>query len=908
MFRSLFLCLILWGSVLDVFSQQTLPTLKTEDYKQWQSLAGYQLSDDGRWVAYQVRLVEGNDTLFLKSAVLDKQYQFALASNAIFTPDSKWAAFRIGFSEKTLEAMQEKKTPVEYKAKLLNLETGGEESFESIQQFAFSGDGRHLILEAYPPKDSKTKGRDLIVRNLQTGATRNIGNVAEWKLNKKGDLLAYTIDADKKRGNGVELFNLATNQVTTLASDTTAFLKLSWEKEGQALAFLQAIRDTGFTDPTHRVYAFKNLYLAPQKMVFDPSKQGVGSDSMRIKESYTPLWSRDLTTIFLGIEEWTPAPPKGKSGGEEGKIPGVEVWHWKDDPVIPVQRKTLNRDQDYAFLSAWNLESGRFVRFADEKAKDAVIAGNHKTVILEDKTPYQPQFRLEHADYYLADVQTGQRKSVMKNFVTDYFYGSSPDGKYLLYFKDGHWFTYDIVKGRHLNLTEKIEQPFWNTRYDGPRDEKPSFGMGGWMKGDTEVLLYDEFDTWAVKPDGTGARLLTDGRKDGLIYRFNRLDFEEDYIDPAQPLVFNVFGDKTKKSGFMVLNAKGKREDFFLQDKSVRGLRKAKDAAQYVFTAESYTESPNVYVGAGPFAQAKVVSNTNPQQKNYAWGKTELINYKNQDGKDLQGVLHYPANYEPGKKYPMITYIYEIRSNSMHNYVVPTPRNAYNLTHFTQQGYFVFQPDIVYKTNHPGESAVECVVPAVEKVIEKGFIDEKRIGLMGHSWGGYQTAFLVTQTNLFAAAVAGAPLTNMISMYNSIYWNSGTPDQQIFETSQGRLREPYWKLMDEYIANSPMFQAQNIQTPLLVTFGDNDGAVDWHQGIEMYTTMRRMEKPMILLVYAGENHGLAKKENQMDYAAKVNQFFDHHLNGGKAAPWITEGQTVLEKKKLEEQKNKVIKP
>jgi dipeptidyl aminopeptidase/acylaminoacyl peptidase len=248
-------------------------------------------------------------------------------------------------------------------------------------------------------------------------------------------------------------------------------------------------------------------------------------------------------------------------------------------------------------------------------------------------------------------------------------------------------------------------------------------------------------------------------------------------------------------------------------DQSVRSLNKAKEADAYTYIKESYTDSPDIFFAKGSLKNARQLSNTNPQQEKYAWGKTELMEYKNADGKKLQGLLHYPANYEKGKKYPMITYIYERRTDSKNSYIAPSDRRAYNLTHYVQNGYFVFQPDIVYKTNHPGESAVDCVVPAVEKVLKTGMIDKDKVGLMGHSWGGYQTAFLITQTDLFSAAIAGAPLTNMISMYNSIYWNSGTPDQQIFETSQGRLREPYWNLMEEYIANSPVFQAQNIKHP-----------------------------------------------------------------------------------------------
>jgi len=243
----------------------------------------------------------------------------------------------------------------------------------------------------------------------------------------------------------------------------------------------------------------------------------------------------------------------------------------------------------------------------------------------------------------------------------------------------------------------------------------------------------------------------------------------------------------------------------------------------------------------------------------------------------------------------MITYIYEMRSQTMHNYSVPTRTSPYNMRRYSSEGYFVFEPDINYVLRDPGVSAVESVVPAVETVLETGMIDEDKVGLTGHSWGAYQTAFIITQTNIFNSAVAGAPLTNMVSMYNSVYWNSGTPDAQIFEVSQGRFPEPYWMDWDKFIENSPIFNMEDNTTPLLVEFGTDDGAVDFNQGVELYNTMRRMEKPYVMLVYEGENHGLARKENQIDYASRAFEWHEHFLKGEEAPDWVKSGIPYLER-------------
>ncbi|MBK7872278.1 MAG: hypothetical protein IPJ74_17185 [Saprospiraceae bacterium] len=555
------LCLISFCISQNAVAQDKKPTLTLDDYQEWQNLPGQAwLSDNGNWMAYRVTLVNENDTLYIKSTNADKSYQYAFANNPQFSTDGKWVAFSKGYSVKEREAMDKKKQRVENKMILLNLESGAEETYESISSFGISQDAKHLIMSTYPPKDSKLEGKDLIVHNLETRTSRNIGNVSEWSLNKKGNLLAYIIDADKKRGNGVELFNLEKYQISFLASDTSTFRKLNWEKDQSALTFMQAFYDSAYTDANHRIYAYKDLDNSMDKMVFDPGKRKDFPTGMYIRETYNPRWSEDLNRIYLGIDEWDEKekPEKkdkesvkeGENGeakegekkemkkkdDEEVKVPDMEIWHWKDAQIIPRQRRTYNADKNFTFLSVWNLDGDNFVQIGDQKAREVSLIGDGKSMVLMDKTPYEPQFRLEHGDVYIADAKNGNRKLVMKNFPENSFAGDSPDGKYLLYFKDKNWHTYNIETGKHTNLTVNQKVPFWNTRYDGPETIIPPFGSGGWTKGDEEILLYDEYDVWAFKPDGSSAKKISDGRKDKMVYRFSRIDFEEPYIDPAKPM------------------------------------------------------------------------------------------------------------------------------------------------------------------------------------------------------------------------------------------------------------------------------------------------------------------------------------------------------------------------------------
>ncbi|MBE0676184.1 MAG: S9 family peptidase [Bacteroidales bacterium] len=889
--------LLILAGLTPVIAQEGKKPVTTVDYTKWSSLGSSNLSDDGMWMSWSSRMVDGDDSLFIKNLSTGAVKGYATSSALQFSTDSRWAAMRIGYGEKEVEKMTEQKKPVRYKVRLVNLANGNEKSFDNVESFSFTRDASHLIMSGYT---GEKKTRDLFLLHLSSGRVKNIGNVSESSVNKPGNRLAYIVDAEGKKGNGVELLNLTDYSVSFIDNDTARYRSLVWEREGNALAFMKEFSDTSYTEVNYRLYTLRNIYGKPEMKVFSPVSSDAIPAGMRISENYRPSWSKDLKTLFFGVYTWTPKPPKAKNdkGASQDKLPGLDIWHWKDDPIQPRQKITFNSDNSFTYLFAWNLDPGTVVRITDDELTRASVTGDGRHALVMNTTLYRPAFRDELFDYYIVSTLTGEKKKILEQFPS--VYGSSPDGKYILYFKDKNWWVYDIYRAVHSNVTEKVPTIFWNTRDDSPKEVKPPFGSAGWLKDDKAFFAYDEFDTWRIPVDGSQPVRLTSGKETGTIYRMTRLETEENYIDPTKDLYFSTFGDIDKKSGYFRVPVKGKAGMLIYEDRAISGLTKAKNADVFMFRSETYSESPNLLTTGYAFSSPVRQTNTNPHQAEYAWGRSELIHYKSRDGKDLQGALFYPANYEPGKKYPMIVYIYEIRSNVLHRYVTPSERSAYNTSNFTSQGYFIYQPDIVYRTNHPGESAVDCVVPAVEAVLETGMVDAKRIGIMGHSWGAYQTSFIITQTDLFSAAVAGAPLINMISMYNEIYWNSGSPNQNIFETSQGRLREPWWEIMDEYMANSPMFQAKNISTPLLVAFGTSDGAVDWHQGIEMFTTMRRMEKPYIMLVYDGENHSLAKKENQIDYTKKVNHFFNHHLMNSEPEEWITKGKSYLNKKKEEE--------
>ena len=907
------LCLLIWGAP----SQAQKKNLTAEDYGKWQSIGASELSPNGSWIAYQITVQEDNDSLFVVNRATNKTYKLAFASSPEFSRDNQWLAYRIGLPFKEAEKLRDQSKPIEYKMGLLNLSTGKIESIANVTRFGFSENGRFLAVTVAPPKDNKDKGSVLLVKNLSDSSTRTIGNVTEYAFNKKGDYLSYIVESANVAGNSVELFNLDTYTLKVVASDTLKFSKLTWAKNGGGFSFFKTFKKEGFEEENAQVYSCTSL-SNPAILVFDPLKITGFPAGMRVHNLSTLRMSDDMSAVFFGVQSWTVTPKKEeKKPGDSSKTKQdslqletakksmksdsklADVWHWKDAEIQPRQKITYQQDKNANYLSVWNTDKNTFYPLATEAFPDASLTGNQKYAIIATDKKYKPAFKEDYADFNLVNTKTGESKLLFTK-LQDGFYTSpqsSPDGRFLLYFKDKNWFTYQIATEQETNITAAIKTNFWNTRDDHPAT-KPPFGIGGWIKGDKEVLLYDEYNIWAVAPDGSNFRKITDGEKEEIAFRVSRVDFEEIYLDDATPLYFSAYGDKTKKYGYYKYE-NGKTEKLLFEDLQVNRLIKSRNANVFAYVKQDYDQSPELYVSDN-FSKEQKVANTNPQQQNYYWGKSKLIAFTNKLGKKMQGALYYPANYEPGKQYPMIVYMYEILSNNVHNYVAPSIRRAYNTTNYTTNGYFVFQPDIVYETNDPGMSAVNCIVPGVKEVLKTGMIDANKVGIMGHSWGAYQTSFLITQTDIFKAAIAGAPLTDLISMSLSIYWNSGTPDQKIFETSQGRFDGPWYERTEAHIRNSPMFNASKIKAPLLVTFGDKDGAVDWHQGIEMYGTMRRMEKPFVMLVYADENHNFTKKENQIDYQKRQREWFDHYLLGKPAEKWITDGVSYEDRMKEKE--------
>ena len=896
-----------------------MPTLDEADYGMWEDTGGAALSPDGSWMAVRIERTNGNHELRIHHTAQDSTIAVDFGTDPAFSADGQWLAYRIGMSEEKREQLREQNQPAREKLGLLNLASGDTTVVASVAAFAFSDDGRYLALRRYPPQDAPDamRGADVLVRDLQAGSYTRFGSVAEMAWQDDAPRLAMTIDGREAEGNGVQLYNAATGQLRMLASTPGEYTGLSWRPSGGDLAALRARESDDWAEKTHVILAWTGLDAGSMAShTFDPDAVASFPDTLRIVDYRTPQWSTDGDRVFFGVQKREAAErdtTDGSAAADSAMKPydpaDVQVWHTSDVDIIPRQKVMAERDRRDNDLTAWHLSesgAGAWTRLGTERTEDATVLHGGDHAVGYDPTPYRQarMFGPEYHDLYVIDVATGERERVAEK--VQYVEGGSPNGRYLLWLKDDHYHAYDIEAGRTVMLTDDLPVSVVNRDNDLTVEQKPPFGIAGWTTGDRSVLVYSEYDVWRVQPDGSRFTRLTRGRADSVEHRYVDLTDEApgapDVIAEDGPVYWKVYDEWTEEHGYARApqltgaDPAASVERLLWQPATVSRLMRADSADVYAYHVEDFEDSPD-YFRAGPaLADARQVTTTNPFQGDYAWGRSTLVSYENRQGEQLHGALFYPAHYDPAKRYPMITYIYETRSPSARTFVTPTREHPYNTTVFTQEGYVVFQPDIVYRARQPGRSAVDAIVPAVQAALASApAVDSSRVGLVGHSWGGYQTTFTVTQTDLFAAAVAGAPLTNLVSMYHSVYWRSGSTDARIFEISQGRMEVPPYEDMDAYVANSPLHHVTSMTTPLLMAFGTDDGAVEFNQGVEFYNAARRADKDLAFLVYDGENHGISRQDkNTVDYRGRVLEWFNHYLKGEDGPAWITEGTSYLD--------------
>jgi dipeptidyl aminopeptidase/acylaminoacyl peptidase len=921
--------------------------LTLDEYGPWSRITNAAIAPNGGWMVHTVQPNEGDGTVIVRHLDGDSVYRIPAgaapetgrggpggfggggAGAPTFSSDSRWVGYyvnppgrdsarrgaRPGAPSPPRGAAPGQAARPTRRFELLEVATGQKFSVPNAASFQFSKDAKWLAVRVNRPQGDTTRdGADLILRELATGATRNIGNVNLYAFDDAGRFFAYTVDAAERLGNGIYLLDLASDATRALTTGARDYAQLSWSDSAANLAVLSGDKAKGRKQKDNVLYAWTGLGSSRSRaVVYDPAADSTFPTGMVVSEFASLDWSRDGTRVFLGIKEQEDEP----EDDEEAKA-NVDVWHWKDTEPQSVQAVRIQQLRRATLPAVLHLAPQKFVQLGDDDMRTVQPTVNGKWGIGRLDAPYRGEVSWGggRADYYRVDVATGERTLIEKALGRTM--GTSPDSRWFLYLKDGHVFAYNLETGRATNIDQASGLSFVNAEDDHPY-ERPTYGVAGWTSDGRSVILNHRFDLWRVPLDGSKGVNLTGGVGDAEQVEFRLVRFDEnglprgggagfgfgaaarqddEGVDLSKPQLLEAYGLWTKKSGYWRLPSAGKPTPLMWEDQAIGQVEKAVKADRVIFTRQTFSEFPDYWVATASFGSPRRVTDANPQLKGFVWSSGKvLVDYTNGKGQRLQGTLMLPANYEPGKQYPMLVYFYEIMSNTHHRFAMPVYDDRPHLSTYASNGYLVFQPDVVYQIGRPGTSALDCVTSAVKRVIELGYADPARIGLQGHSWGGYQSSYIVTQTDLFAAVVTGAPPTNLVSFYNELYKQTGTVQHGIMEVGQvrmGRDSTP-WTAEEQYEDQSPLHNVEKITTPFMILHGTADGAVDWHQGLEYFNAARRNGKEVILLSYPDEPHHLARKENQKDFQVRMRQFFDHYLKDAPAPRWMAEGVPQVKK-------------
>jgi dipeptidyl aminopeptidase/acylaminoacyl peptidase len=582
----------------------------------------------------------------------------------------------------------------------------------------------------------------------------------------------------------------------------------------------------------------------------------------------------------------------------------LDVWHYNDDYLQPYQLRNLQQEERKSYLSMYDLQTKSFIQLGDLDLPQVLISNEGDGSFFLGMSDVGKRVSMQWEGGTKKDIYTVNPTTGVRTLITKDLNGMaqiSPEGKYIFWYdmSKKNYFTYN--GNQIVNATKSIQTKLYDEDYDMPSDPSP-YGLMRWEKNDAAFYVYDRFDIWRVDPFGKVLpKMVTGGwgRKTNTSFRYISLDPEERAIESAQHIVLRAFNEKNKYAGYAFLQLGVDKQPKILQmgAYALGNPIKADNANAYVFTKESFDQSPNLHFSK-TLVDATKLSNINPQQQEYNWMTAELFTWKAYNGKLATGIVYKPENFDPKKKYPMIAYFYETLSDGLYNYLPPSPTpSRLNIPFFVSRGYIVLAPDIYYEKGYPGKGGFDYVVSGARALARKGWVDSTKMGIQGQSWGGYQVAHIITRTNLFAAAWAGAPVANMTSAYGGIRWESGMNRQFQYEKSQSRIGASLWEKTSLYIENSPLFYLKKVTTPLVIMANDNDGAVPWYQGIEMFTAMRRLDKKVWMLNYNGEAHNLVERKNRKDIQIREQQFFDWLLKGEKPAIWLKYGVPAIEKGK-----------
>jgi dienelactone hydrolase len=853
----------------------------------WPSILSPAISGDGKYVAYLIKRpgketvldIVASDESWKKSIIVATRLK---GNNFEFTDNSRWFVFNQ--TDDSIGILDLQNYRLQYIAQV------------GSSNFKVAGIGDTVFL-SYSFKNSENS---LHVLNLYTNKENIVHNTGDYKFSISGDILiTQSIEMeDSMQVNNVSWIDLVTGRIKTVARGIYAS-NFVFNANETAVAFV-AERDKN--NPMTRSIRCFILSGDSADVIVDSAAKGMEG---KYVDKQDPLFKLSDEQIFFYTDLTKPGVKAPKKSGE---FAHVDIWNYKDG--------------DHVF----DFEEGPFLAVASLAEKGAIIQLQQQT----DRTRWMPQDRSNNyilfvSDYfspmgeykwresarpnlYLVSTKDGSRVLIKRRLVGKCV-GFSTGGKYVIWYdaERMQWVTYNLLTKVTKGITEKINVPLYPEQ-DRPESTIP-YDIGGWGESDATVLMYDRFDIWSVDPDGVKSPVnITHGfgRRNDIQLRY--LNFTKDSPRPIgskDTIIVSAFDLKIKESGFFSLSMENNRSlkklimeprvfyfPFPNDRASFNGFGgqffplKAKIANTYLLRPMSPGEYPNISV-TNDFVRFKSMSSLHPE-RGLNWYTTELVRWKLFDGKPAEGILYKPENFDPNVKYPIIFFYYERNANAVNVFLnAALSDGPMNIPYFVSRGYLVFVPDVYYKIGYPGRSAYNSVVSAAMYLIKKPWVDAMHMGLQGHSYGGFETNYIVSHSHLFAAAVTAEGVSDFVSAYGQLNDRDGL--EFYYETEQGRIGASLWKRPELYIENSAIFKADKVTTPLFILHNMKDMVVYFNQGAAWYSCLHRLGKKVWMISYEGEGHVLGEDNDKLDFSIRLEQFFDYYLKGSAPPVWMTTG-------------------
>jgi len=883
-----------------------------EDVMKFKSINNPVLSANGDWIAFGVWPERGDGEARIKQTDGNIEYAIERGERPQISANSRWVAAIV--KPPFLELENANNNGPKDNLAILNTETGERQILENVRNFEFSNDGNWIVVTHERPDDFESDnphaGFHRQIINLQTDEKLELPFVNEMSIDSTSSYVVYAVSDTLGENNALYALNLEVGfePLRLMESPYAYYGNFSWDNDRARMAWMateiDTARDYHLLDASLMAW---HAYDGEPEVLIGPEEV---EDGYRLRSHNNLTWTYDGERLFYGVKDADMVALDEREAPNDtltaenmydldhilNEVEG-KVWHW-DDPLIKTNEKqTFDNRKNHLYTAVYHLNDGQSVQLATKELPYVSVSHNTGKVIGSSDLPYRKKITYDgrYRDFYLVDLETGEASE----FLARQRFGASlsPNGLYAAWFDGEDWNIINSETGEVQNLTEDIDVPFADEDNDRPQPSG-GYGIAGWADGDQSVIIYDKYDIWQFSTNSDDYRSITNemGREENRIYRVHDLESDRHTFNDDEQLLLTMFDEFNKNYGFFESRVGQAGITQLLEDDMRYGMvANAENSSEILFTKEKYDVYPNLWISTDrDFRDRAKLTNLYDDLKNrWNWGYAELIDWLDVDGRKTQGIVYYPDDYDPSQTYPVFIYYYERFSQRLHEFIHPETNHRPNIAQYVSDGYVFFMPDVWFDIPQPGYSATKSIVPGVHKLIEMGVADPDAIGLHGHSWSGYLTAHVVTETDIFAAAVAGAPVGNMTSAYSGIRWGTGLARQFQYEQTQSRLGVSLWENPNPYIENSPVFFADRINTPLMIQHGDADEAVPWYQSIELYLALRRNEKESVFLHYYDEPHHLRKFANRLDYAIKMKEYMDHYLKGIPAPAWIEEGIPYL---------------